>query len=385
MSKCQAAKAGAIDPSMWTCVAGVSGSDPTTGAVRLEMVGNGATGGVWNYCISATSEGDQCKARPSYTTAVAGNLTLCNAGCSYAPDTGVEKWTVRGVSGHSTPGGGGRMVPTGQTCGSGPNTALDPPPVSQPVPKLCGGGSCVDTSSGQACALNGAGEQVCVKLPPKGADGSCASKGDTTLCAGNPAPKPPNPPITDPATQITGSDQYGSQSGNGPINNNTVNNYNNTGNNPNPGKGAGDTDGSDQKPDDQKKDDGTSASGGGDCSTAPMVEGSAALAMIARQAWLLRCADSGQGADDSDKSVPGLDDVGDKPGDGFKTEISVMDKLDFGGFGGGGQCPRLPEFDIGSWGHYSLNSDWWCELLNKISFLIVALGVWAALTILGEK
>src|SRR5690606_28360031 len=38
------------------------------------------------------------------------------------------------------------------------------------------------------------------------------------------------------------------------------------------------------------EDDGTSATGGGDCSTPPIVSGDAALNMVANQAWATRCA-----------------------------------------------------------------------------------------------
>ncbi len=220
---------------------------------------------------------------------------------------------------------------------------------------------------------------------PKGSPGTCATGGDTTLCAGNPAPTPPNPPITDPASQIASSDHFTRQTDNGPINNTTVNNYNNTGADANPGKGAGDTDGKGDKPDDQKKDDGTTASGGGDCTTPPMVEGSAALGMIARQEWLLRCADAGQGADDSDKTVPGLEGISETHGDGFKKEVSVLDKLDSSGFGGGGTCPRLPDIDLGAFGHLAMQGDWWCDLLTTARYVILLLGMWVALRILGEK
>lgn len=338
--------------------------------------------GSWSFCTN--DSGAICSARPSYQTSQPGNLTLCQAGCSYAPAPGKETWTVRGITGGSSAVGSGRMVPTGQTCGSGPVEAADPKPADQAVPKLCGGGSCVDTASGQACAVNGAGQQVCVKLP-KGTPGTCATGGDTTLCAGNPAPSPPNPPITDPASQIASSDHFTQQAGEGPINNNTVNNYNNTGNGANSGKGAGDVDGKGDKPDDQKKDDGTTASGGGDCTTPPMVEGSAALGMVARQAWLLRCAEAGKGGDDSDTTVPGLDGIGETPGDGFKKEITVLDKLDVTGFGGGGTCPRLPDIDLGRFGHLSMNGDWWCDFLSKVGYVVLLVGMFLALWILGTK
>jgi hypothetical protein len=114
--------------------------------------------------------------------------------------------------------------------------------------------------------------------------------------------------------------------------------------------------------------------------------GDAALAMIARQTWLLRCSEAGQGGDDSDKTVPGLEGIGEKPDASINKEIDLTSKLDFSGFGGGGQCPKLPDFDLGKFGgHLSLQTDFWCDILDKASVLIVLLGVWFALRILSEK
>ncbi|RAO78188.1 hypothetical protein CA260_10305 [Dyella jiangningensis] len=116
-----------------------------------------------------------------------------------------------------------------------------------------------------------------------------------------------------------------------------------------------------------------------------MVEGSPALGMIARQTWLVRCAEAGQVTDDSNTTVPGLDSIPNQPDASINKEITVTDKLDFSGFGGGGQCPKLPNVDLGMFGHYDLQSDWWCDFLNKLSFVMVLLGVWRALVILGVK
>lgn len=332
--------------------------------------------------------GDQCKARPALHQAFDGtNKTVVNAGCKYnlkSDDDSLVK--VCGVwNGKQFCTGNATWTPTGETSGT-VGISPDPPP---PAPKVCQGGSCFDPSGNQYCAGSDSG-QVCVPAPSKNSSGGCATGGSTTLCAGSPAPTPPNPPVSDPPSQIASSDKYTSQQGsNNPASNVTVNNFNGTGSGAKNGAGSGDTGAPPTSDtgngDDGSKDDGTSASGGGDCNTPPLVEGSPALGMIARQTWLLRCADAGQGSDDSDKSVPGLEGISETPGDGIKKEISVLDKLDSSGFGGAGTCPRLPDIDLGPFGHLAMQGDWWCDLLVTARYVILLLGMWVALRILGEK
>ncbi|AHX16269.1 hypothetical protein CH75_09155 [Dyella jiangningensis] len=165
-----------------------------------------------------------------------------------------------------------------------------------------------------------------------------------------------------------------------------MNNYNATGSGAKNGAGTGDSGApasSSTAP--TPPGDGTSAGGGGDCNTPPRVEGSPALGLIAQQTWLLRCSEAGQVTDDTNTTVPGLDAIPNQPDASINKQITVVDKLDFSGFGGGGQCPKLPDVDLGMFGHYDLQSDWWCDFLNKLGYVMVLLGVWRALVILGDK
>lgn len=281
---------------------------------------------------------------------------------------------------------GGTYKATGAECSGGPKAN---PPVTDPTPerKLCGGGSCHDVAAGQFCAVNGAGVQVCVsdKPPPSGA---CITGGDTTLCAGNPPPLPPNPPIIDPVSQIAGQDRYADTSG-GVTVNNTVNNYNTTGQPPQSGAGPNDSkDPASSSSSNGPHDDGTRASGGRDCGSPPMCEGSAATCMVVTQTYLLRCPPGGQGAGegDGDTTVPGLEDVGEGPGPDFMREETLLDKLDQGGLGGGGQCPTFLVLDLDRWGvHTDGTSVEWCDLLRKAGYVLMVLAAFISMRILSEK
>jgi len=324
---------------------------------------------------STTTAGDPgpsiCAARPAYQTSSVGNLTLCQAGCSYAPAPGKETWTVRGITGGSSSVGFGQMKPTGGTCGAGPTGTTDPLPKPDPIRRLCGGGSCFDSSSGVACAVGGDGQQVCVKVKGAPPGGSCSSGGGTTLCAGNPAPTPPNPPISDPSSQIAASDHYTSQTDDGAISNTTVNNYNNSGANANQGTGTGDVDGKGDKPDDQKKDDGTTASGGGDCKTAPMVEGSAALGMVAMQQWRARCEQpEWTKVSDSDGDQYKVTDTA--AGDVFKTDTTGVDGLDQSSWAGN-TCPDLGSVEVFGMS-FAPDTTLFCRYIEYVRAIVLLLG-----------
>lgn len=239
-----------------------------------------------------------CSEKPSYPGSYGDNISVCRSGCMYAPQSGGTTDTVRSGSWfaqlrQTT------YVPTGATCDS---SALPEPPTKNPT--ICGGGSCHDTSGHSYCAVDSGGAQFCVPEPTPGQPGGCASSGDSTLCAGNPPPIPGNPPVADPYTDISATDSYGHQDGNGAISNTTVNNYNNSGqpaqngavpgdsgdapDAPNPKPGSGNDPASSSSS--GAKGNGTTATGGGDCNTPPIVTGDAAAGAIAFQAWKTRCA-----------------------------------------------------------------------------------------------
>ncbi|WP_424680889.1 hypothetical protein [Frateuria sp. YIM B11624] len=261
-----------------------------------------------------TPPGDICKARPSYPGIPGSNINVCLAGCSYKPTNptdgtdGSLNTCVKLANGTRVCGGAAVYKPTGDTCGSGPGGDTTPPPAPPPPPKLCGGGSCYNPTTGDACALDANGNQVCHNIKP-GAPGGCISSGETTLCTGNPPPMPPTDKVPDPPSDIVGSDDYTQQpvppggGAGGTVNNTTVNNYNNgtsggdgTANN---GGGPGDsgtpTDGGgDPAPGSSSGGPPVTSSGGGTCGTPPIVTGDAAAQQIAYQAWATRCAIEGQ-------------------------------------------------------------------------------------------
>ena len=272
----------------------------------------------------------------------------------------------------------GSLTATGDTCdGSGdqwktntggepsdpkppsPNTA---PPAPTP-PKTCGGGSCHDPASDQFCGTSG-GAQFCVPGgKARGADtagnptaggGGCASSGDSTICAGSPnAPTPPAPPqspIADPPASVTHIDTYtqaNPQTGtNVPI---SVVTYTNPGGTPSTsGQSSGDRGPAPASSTGGK--DGNGASGGGDCTSPPVVTGDAALGMIARQTWYTRCAIEANKvtAHDLDGADRSLGDQTTSPDSVFQEsdvgqDGGVLDALDSSGFlGGGRSCPGFP-------------------------------------------
>jgi hypothetical protein len=281
-------------------------------------------------------------------------------------------------------------------------TAPSDPPPAKPVgpptddpPKVCGNESCYDPKSGQYCAQGDSG-QVCTSgAPPNpGASGSCSSGGDATICAGSPqAPKPPPGKVPDPPTQTQGTDNYThADPASGEKYNTTVTTYTTGPGSTSNGAKAGDSQpahssssGGTGSGDDEKGDD-TKASGGGDCSNPPSVEGNAALAMIATQTWMVRC--DGVDKPDGDLSLPGLDaGVPDaaSTGAGVKDGGSILDRLDFSGLvGGGATCPQPFSIDIPEWGFsYHTAPDTWCTFLNALGLVFMFAATYRALTVLG--
>lgn len=366
-------------------------NDPPGSGGNIEARIYGGTGGFDSGYKYLT--GGKCAEAQSYPASYGSNISVCRGGCMYAPEPGGTTDTVRSGSWlaqlrQTT------YKPTGATC---PPDAPPEPPMAGRT--LCGGGSCHDTAAGKYCAVSSSGGQVCIsdKPPPSG---GCATDGDTTLCAGDPPPLPPNPPIGDPATDIAGSDTYGHQDGDGPVSHTTVNNYNNTGGAANNGAQSGD---SGNAPDSPNAPPGSpngpapssssggpgnkgTASGGQDCNTPPICAGDEPTCAVVSQVWLSRCKGGDQGqSNDGDTTVPGLDGIGEGPGAGFMRDVSVLDKLDGTGFGGAGQCPQMPTIEIPMF-NVEFTQEWpqWCEILGMAGNIILLLAGFIALRILSE-
>lgn len=250
---------------------------------------------------------------------------------------------------------------TGGTC-----TVSDgvpkPKPVPVPEPKVCGGGSCIEPSSGKACIVTSSGQQFCTPVGAANPDGSsnCYTDGSSsTLCTGAKPPLPNPPPITpvsDPATDINASDKYAAKNpSTGSTSNVTVNNYTSgstsgakpgdvtQGGSSSGGSGTGSGSGNDPGK--------GSFSGGTDCTTPPVCTGDAVLCGSARSRWALLCQlhkDVGSDEPKPDLKAPveGEANKGDlwgSPG-GTGTGNGVVDSVmagnfDMSGFGIGTKCP----------------------------------------------
>ena len=337
--------------------------------------------------------GSACADKPTYPGSVGDNITVCQGGCLYAPredDDGAQTDTVRSGSWFASLKSV-TYVPTGGTCAGD----VPPPPIP---PHLCGGSSCIETGGSDFCAKASDGTVVCVPRPNPGAPGTCSSGGGTTLCAGNPPPLPPNPPIVDPATDIAGTDTYGHQSGSGTINNTTVNNFNNTGSPASNGGASGDAGNApgspaappgspNGPPKPEGEADHGSYSGGGDCNTPPICSGDKPTCGVVDQVWLSRCKGPGKA---SSSAQPEWTKVG--PGDaavyddvpaaepGF-VEEKVVDASMIESTGWvGNSCPALPQ--AGPL-HLEEYQDFWCAWLSKIRAVFLIFGAFVAVKIIA--
>jgi hypothetical protein len=266
---------------------------------------------------------------------------------------------------------------------------------------LCGGNSCYDPKSNQYCAVGDSG-QVCVPAPAPGATpdpGGCGTDGNTTVCAGNPeAPKPPAKDVPDPPTQARGHDDYTNTDPATGVNGHTgVGTYSNSGGTgvssgqasgdkgPAPASTAGGTSGT------GKKDDGTTAGGGGDCANPPHVEGSAALGMVAMQQWRERCQLAGVFGDGKTTppdrgTVSSADVFEDRTTTGNGTaDAANAGSYDNGGMGFASSCPlhdlTVP-FIMGS--TFTVPFSVGCTPGQWIGLLVVAFATFAAWKITAQ-
>lgn len=250
---------------------------------------------------------DSCSKISPYSGAFSGKLSLGSPMCQKQPDGSGCGMTFKPDQDPFLNRDGtkwashGTYSPTGQKCSPGdiggdPNNAPPPPPAPT---RSCGDVSCHDTSNNTTCA-DSAGGSNCLTAPQinNGQGGSCSTLGENTICGGTPtAPTPPAPPaspISDPDREIIGTDHYTYSSPTGGNYTTTITTY-----------GAGQAPASSgQKPGDDgpapasssgsgQKGDGTTASGGGDCNSPPVVNGSGGLNAVAYQAWKTRCAVEG--------------------------------------------------------------------------------------------
>lgn len=279
--------------------------------------------------------------------------------------------------------------------------------------------TCISTASGfRTCASDTANQQGHIKTNNPRTEAASISAPNT----------PPNAPSNRPGENWQPSGGTTNITNNNTGNTTNTQNYNNqgtpNGNQPTPGDGSGPgqggSNGNGDGDGDGGKEDGGTATGGGDCKTPPVTTGDAVLGMVASQAWATRCAvEAGNSAKvtgdvgdcKSAFSVEG-DTVqanqlramraqicGGAPGDGQGnggdphsgaedvdgpgkwTWKFDEDVIDTSGFGGGG-CPQLGTLDFGRFGAFSLDGvTWWCQLIAAIKTVMLLLGMFISFRI----
>lgn len=362
----------------------------------------------------------------------------CVSGCQLKM---TEGWcvTLGGV-------GGGEMMCTGQYLYTGQSCSADPAPPEGPEDpdapepeeepdKLCkplGAGQtvCVKPNGDQCYTATRTGRQICWK------PGETGEKGDgPTLQTRGPgtSPTPPSSPTTsagDPYVEA-GDPMTTTASGRGGANGGLTivttaqNHETENGTNAKPEDSGEPEDGAPDGGNVPGEDDGTSATGGGDCSTPPIVSGDAALNMVANQAWATRCAvEAGNAANvtgdvgdcsspfsvegtnanaeqlralrasicgeqaqrESDAEVLGNAADALEPGEGDSVFADGPDEggpgISLSRFGGGGGCPTLP-FEIPGVG--SIDTTQFCNYVAMLRLLILAIATIWALRIVGSE
>lgn len=383
--------------------------------------GNGVVeifyGGSWySQTFDQPKPADACRARPGFWSFVDGGPSggICDAGCGFAADP------TSGVQVFRNKSGGATMTsaffrPTGATCDGSGGTATNPgdlgdapnpplPPLPPSPPKLCNTIACFNPPDGW-CA-NAGGQKICVPKPPDGSPPhGCATGGDVTLCVGNPPPPPPNPPISDPPSQISGTDGQTQQPGAGaPITNITTNIFNGGSGSTTNGATSGDVGngptttpprGGDPAPNGSTAGPG-GYGGGGDCDSPPMCTGDAVMCGIALQEWRTMCS-AKTASDQAHKDIAGTgpapslsslgagrgqDDVwsdslaGDPSGIAGAANAGTYNTA---GFGAPQSCP-LHDQVIPLWGGKTLTLplQQGCQPLGYLRYLIIAFALFRA-------
>lgn len=340
--------------------------------------------------------------------------STCLAGCTYAIESGTQV-TQGATSGVIR----GTFEFTGAGCSGSPPPPepFEPPPPPEPncFPGNDGVFIC-QADNGQNCYSASTGRYICWS------PGETGSKTDgpitQTVNNGNQAPAPP-PGSSTTGSNITTNNTYSGGSitntSNTTINNYTTNNGSpagtsnqGVGTSPNGGPNAGSA-GSGNGNGDGNGDGNcggegqqacNTSTGGGSCSAPPQSSGDQILANIATQAWLLRCqgvepgdsaamVQAGSGADGHisamDETPPENSGDGDDPFDGKKQIRDtgwLTGKLDPSGFLGGGSCPQVESFSVGS-ASFPISLGPICQLLSAISGLVLALAYFLAFRIMA--
>lgn len=334
------------------------------------------------FCQGNPYTGTECLALPGASGAapVGSGGKVCYKGCGFAPSGSSVTVGAGGVT--STYGD---WKPDGTTC------TVGAPPVAPP--KVCNGVSCFNPNTNQYCAVTGSGNEVCVTGGgPGGVPAPACATGDgVALCAGAPAPTPPNPPISDPPTDIAGTDRITQQNGTGPINNVTTNIYNAGSGSTSNGAGTGDVGkGAMTTPGTQAPAGSSSTSGGGSfgggagCDTPPACTGDAVLCGIARTQWATTCQVHKDLAGTGPAPAGTVFGKGDVWVSGSGSDTSVGGQANQGiynevGFGAPSACPLVDKV-VPLWGSSSFTIPFsvGCTPLGWLRYLIIGFALFAA-------
>lgn len=315
---------------VWSQAKNQSGGDPNYYGYKVVWPDGSAAGGWYGFsgspppnnpCTSLTGYNGDFSYGPGQTLPTSVHQFVNNSNGQSVECTGSMSWSgtptmdayghlhVHGtVTWDPNPGSGSGTAGTSAYLGSdGSAQSPQPSETNGASPQLCGGGSCYDPNSNNFCAVTGGG-QVCLSgSAAASASGGCASGGGSTVCAGSPsAPSPigaQGSTITDPATQIQGSDQYTQQNGStGALSTVTVNTYSGAGSSISSGatsssvpatKGGStstSSGGSKSPASSSTTGNGDSFNGGGDCNTPPMCTGDAVMCGVAQEQWRTLCS-----------------------------------------------------------------------------------------------
>lgn len=260
----------------------------------------------WNESAKKCISSEQCLQRNGAANGMPAIQTSrpfsekCVSGCQLKMEGPGSCTSIFGQSGSTMCAGVFQYSGAMCEAGSGDPNEPPPPPESDETCRAAtgdaGGSSGVQVckkKDGRECVSTKSGASICWGTHETGEKSLGNEQQTRGAGSDEPTPTPPTPPETfdpgqktDPVTTTTTTtNPNGSTTTTTTttVSNGTTNGTQPPGTPVAPGGGGGGGQGDDDE-------DGNSASGGGDCDTPPVVEGDAALGMIALQTWESRCA-----------------------------------------------------------------------------------------------
>jgi hypothetical protein len=326
-ASCEAALSAAPAGNVVTSACVLVSVPPVNGIGAFQLAGSKLTTQNFYFGV-ASPAGNPCSSLPITTVNIsyAPTQTLGSSGATWTtdPSTGLSvqcPFTISYSNYSAISDANGNfhvqatMTYNGNPAGSESSTAaggasafndasgnpLSPQPSSDgsTAPQLCGGTSCADPSTGNVCSVIG-GAQACTKFPPwtPNMAGGCSSAGSGAVCAGSPnAPLPAQGQggVTDPSTQISGSDHYTSENmQTGQVSTTVVNTYSGkAGQTVSNGAKTGSQSAANSSGNSKPASSSSASDGygnGADCNSPPVCTGDAVMCGIARQEWYTMCS-----------------------------------------------------------------------------------------------